>query len=105
MHASTEDKCDDTKDSFYEELDRVFYPFPKYHMNILFGDFNAKVGGGGIFKPTIENDRLHKTSKENRVRVANFSTTRNLVVMTKMFPHCNIHKHTSPDGNTRNQID
>jgi hypothetical protein len=32
------------KDSFYEELERVFDKFPKYHMKILLGDFNAKVG-------------------------------------------------------------
>jgi hypothetical protein len=30
-HAPTEEKGDDSKDSFYEELEGVFYPFPKYH--------------------------------------------------------------------------
>jgi hypothetical protein len=44
IHAPTEDKTDDVKDSFYEELERVFDKFPKYHMRILLGDFNAKVG-------------------------------------------------------------
>jgi hypothetical protein len=43
------------KDSFYEELERVFDKFPKYHMKILLGDFNAKVGKKDIFKPTIGN--------------------------------------------------
>jgi hypothetical protein len=38
------DKCDDTKDSFYEEIEGVFDQFLKYHMKILLGDFNAKVG-------------------------------------------------------------
>jgi hypothetical protein len=42
VHAPTEDKTDDVKDSFYEELERVFDKFPKYHMKILLGDFNAK---------------------------------------------------------------
>jgi hypothetical protein len=44
VHAPTEDKTDDVKDSFYEELERVFDIFPKYsyHMKILLGDFNAK---------------------------------------------------------------
>jgi hypothetical protein len=45
VHAPTEDKCDDIKDSFYEELEGVFDQFPKYHTKILLGDFNAKVGG------------------------------------------------------------
>jgi hypothetical protein len=54
VQAATEDKCNDTKDSFYEELDRVFGQFPKYDMNILLGDFNAKVRED-IFKSTIGN--------------------------------------------------
>jgi exonuclease III len=44
VRSPTEDKTDDVKDSFYEELQRVFDKFPKYHMKILLGDFNAKVG-------------------------------------------------------------
>jgi hypothetical protein len=42
VRVSTEDKIDDTKDSFYEELERVFNEFTKYHMKILLGDFSAK---------------------------------------------------------------
>jgi hypothetical protein len=41
------------KDRFYEELEYVFNKFPKYHMKILLGDFNAKVGREDIFKPTV----------------------------------------------------
>jgi hypothetical protein len=44
VHAQSEDKSDDSKDSFYEELKQVFDHFPRYHMKILLGDFNAKVG-------------------------------------------------------------
>jgi hypothetical protein len=35
VHAPTEDKTDDVLDSFYEELERVFHKFPKYHMKSL----------------------------------------------------------------------
>jgi hypothetical protein len=35
VHAPTEDKIDDVKDSFYDELERVFDKFPKCHMKIL----------------------------------------------------------------------
>jgi exonuclease III len=59
VHAPAEDKTDDVKGSFYEELERVFDKFPKYHMKILLGDFNAKVGKEDIFKPTIGNESLH----------------------------------------------
>jgi hypothetical protein len=44
VHAPKEDKTDDVKDSFYEEMERIFDKFPIYHMKILLGDFNAKVG-------------------------------------------------------------
>jgi hypothetical protein len=55
VHAPTEDKTDDVKDSLYEELERVFDKFVKCHMKILLGDFNAKVGKEDIFKPIIGN--------------------------------------------------
>jgi exonuclease III len=52
-------KTDDVKDSFYEELERIFDKFSKDHMKILLGDVNAKVGRGDIFKPTSGNESLH----------------------------------------------
>jgi hypothetical protein len=54
----TKGKTDDVKDSFYEELECVFGKFPKYHMKILLGNVNAKVGREDIFKPTIGNESL-----------------------------------------------
>ncbi|PNF19991.1 hypothetical protein B7P43_G08653 [Cryptotermes secundus] len=107
IHAQTEDKIDDIKDRLYEELEHVFDKFPKYPMKILLGDFNAKVWREDIFKPTIENESLHEISKDNRVRVAKFATSKNLTVKSTMFPHRNIHKFTwtSPDGKIHNQID
>jgi hypothetical protein len=50
--APSEDKSDDSKDSFYKELEQVFYHFPKYHTKILL-EFNAKVGRENIFKPKL----------------------------------------------------
>jgi len=60
--------------SFYEELEQIFYHFPKYHMKILFGDFKAKVGRENIFKPTIGNGSLHQDSNDNGVRIVHFAT-------------------------------
>jgi hypothetical protein len=107
VHAPTEDKIGDMKDRFYEELEQVLDKFPMYHMKILSGDFNAKVGREDIFKPTIGNESLHEISNDNGVRVVNFVTSKNLTVKSTMFPHRNIHEvtWTSPDGRTHNQID
>jgi len=107
VHAPSREKSDDSKDSFYEELEQVFDHFPKYHMKILLGDFNAKVGRENIFKPTIGNESLHQDSKNNGVKIVNFATSKNLFVKSIMFPNQNSHKYTwtSPDGKTHNQID
>jgi endonuclease/exonuclease/phosphatase family metal-dependent hydrolase len=98
---------DDIKDSFYEELGRVFDQLPRYNMKILLGEFNAKAGREDIFKSTIGNESSHKISNDNGVRVVNFATSKNLAVKSTMFPHHIIHKYTltSPDRKTHNQID
>jgi hypothetical protein len=90
VHAPTEDKTDDGKDSFYVELERVFDKFPKYHMEILLGDFNAKVGREDIFKPTTVNESLHEINNDSGVRLVNFATAKNFSVKSTMFPHRNI---------------
>jgi hypothetical protein len=103
VHAPREGKIDDIKDSLNEEIERVFDTLNQ--MKILL-DFNAKVGKVGIFKPTTGSNNLHKISNDNGVRVVNFATSKNLMIQSTMFPHCNIHKFTwmSPAGKTHNQI-
>ena len=103
VHAPSEEKSDESKDSFYEELKQVFDHFLKYHTKILLGDLNAKVGRENIFKQTTG----HQDSNDNGFRLVNFATSKNLVVKSTMFPHQNIHKYTwiSPDGKTHSQID
>jgi hypothetical protein len=95
------------KTVFCEELGKVFDHFPEYHVKILLGNFNAKVGRENIFKPTIGNESLPQDSNDNGVRIANFATSKNLVVKSMIFLHQNIRKYTwtSPDGKTHNQID
>ena len=87
VHAPSEEKSDNSKDSFYEELEQVSDHFPKYDMKILLGDFNAKVGRENICKPTIRNESLHQDGNNNGVRTVNFATSKNLVVNSTMFPH------------------
>jgi exonuclease III len=67
VYEPTEKKSDDSKDSFYEELEQVFNHFPKYHMKILLGDFNAKVGREDTFKPKTGKEILHDDSNDKNV--------------------------------------
>jgi hypothetical protein len=67
----TDDKIDVMRD-IYQEVDRVFYKFPKYQMKILL-DFSAKKRREDIFKPTVGKESLHEISNESGVRVVNFT--------------------------------
>jgi hypothetical protein len=100
IHAPREDKTNDIKNSFYEELEHVFDKFPKYHIKSLLGDFNAKIGREDILKPTTGNKSLHVIRNDNGVRVVNLPTSKNLTSKSTIFPHHNIRKFTwnSPDG-------
>jgi hypothetical protein len=91
------------KDRFYEELECVFDKFHKYHMKILLGDFNARVGREDIIKPTTGNESLHEIINDIGVRVVNFAISKNLTIQSTVFPHHNIHKFTLtyPDGNSQ----
>jgi hypothetical protein len=53
VHALTEDKIDDMKDSFNYELECVFDTFHKYHKKILLCDLSDKVG-----RKTFSNQQL-----------------------------------------------
>jgi hypothetical protein len=94
VRAPTEDKNYDIMDECYEELEREFYQFPKYHMKILLGDFNANIGREYTFETTIGNESLHEVSDDDddddddddEVGVVNFATSKILVVKSTMFP-------------------
>jgi hypothetical protein len=82
-----EEKSDDSKDSLMRKLINFFYHFLKFHMKILVGGFNAKVGRENIFKPTIGNESLRQVSKDNGDKIVKFVTVKYLVVKSKKFPH------------------
>jgi hypothetical protein len=101
VNVPTEDKIDYVKDSFYEELQRVFDKFPTYHMKILLGDFNAKVGREDIFKLTIVNKSLHEIRNDTGVRVVNSSknlavksTTSHITTSINILGHLQMEKPT-----------
>jgi hypothetical protein len=75
-------------------------------MKILLGDFNAEQSREYILKSTIGNESSHEISDDNEVIVVNFTTSKNLVVKSTAFPHCNIHEYTwtSPEGKTNTLI-
>ena len=79
VHAPSEEKSDDSKDSFYKELEQVFSLLPKHHIKSPLGDFNVKLGREDIFKLTIGNDGLHQDSDDKGAGIINLATLENLV--------------------------
>jgi hypothetical protein len=75
VHPPSEEKNDESKDCFfYEELEKVFDDFLKYHMEILLGDFStSRQFGMGVY-------HVYQASKDSVVGIVNFATSRNLVV-------------------------
>jgi hypothetical protein len=61
---SKQDKTDDLKCIYYQELRRVFDNFLKYHTNILLRDFNTKVGWEDILKQVTGNDKMGELPDE-----------------------------------------
>ena len=76
MRSPSEEKSDNSKDIFYEELERVFNHFPKHRTKIILGNFSAKVGRENTFKPRIGNESLHQDSNDNGVRKVNVATSK-----------------------------
>lgn len=106
-YAPTNDSAEDDKDRFYERLQSIIDAYPQRDINILMGDFNAKVGGDNSGYERIMGREGLGTMNENGERLADFCALNNLVIGGTVFPHKNIHKATwlSPDHITENQID
>jgi hypothetical protein len=74
--ASSEEKSDDSEDRICKELEQVFVHFPRYHVKIQLGDFNAKLWREGIFKLTIGYEGLRQDIKDDGVRIVNLAYQR-----------------------------
>jgi len=57
----------DTKDGVCEALEEVFGQLPKHHLKILLRIVKAMLERENIFKPTVLNPNLHKTTKDGGV--------------------------------------
>ncbi|KAK9752713.1 hypothetical protein QE152_g3940 [Popillia japonica] len=106
-HAHSEDKDEDIKTRFYEELDEVLNKIPKFDIKCLIGDMNAKVGREEEYSVTTGGKSLHKVSNDNGKRLIEFALENSMKIVSTAFDHKDIHKETwiAPNGLTKNQID
>jgi predicted DNA-binding protein YlxM (UPF0122 family) len=75
-HAPSQEKSDDSKYSFYEELKQVFNYFSQYNTKLHLEDFNKKLKREDIFKTTIGNESLHQDINDSGVRMVTLAQTR-----------------------------
>ena len=92
VHAPTEEKDDDEKDNFYEDLDQIYEECPKRDIKIILGDLNAKIGQEEVYRPIIGKYSLHTLSNDNGIRLMDFACSKNMVAASTLFNHKDIHK-------------
>lgn len=107
VHAPTEDKTEQEKEDFYEELENVFNLCQEYDMVTILGDFNAKIGREDEMRGTVGKYSMHENSNENGNLLIEFSVRNNLIIKSTCFPHKQIHLGTwkVPGSDIVNQID
>ena len=97
----------DVKYEFYDSLVRLYSLCLSYDTKELLGDFNAKLGRESVGSGSVGKHSMHEVSTDNSRRLADWATSRGLVISSKYFPHPKIHKAPwiSPGQRTKNQID
>jgi hypothetical protein len=65
VHVPTEEKYDESKETFYEKLDQIYHRAPAHDRKIIIGDLNAKIGKEELFRPTTGKWSLHDISNDN----------------------------------------
>jgi len=79
-YAPTEDKNNEVKSDFYEDLENAYDSLPGSTVKIIVGDLNAQIGRESSYRSTIGQESLLVTSNDNGVRVINFAVSKDPVV-------------------------
>ena len=106
-YAPTEDKEEEEKDSFYEELQKAVEETPAHDVLLILGNLNAKVGTNNEGKEATMGRHGWGVMNNNGSRLIDFYQENKLTIGGTIFQHKNIHKiiWKSPDGHTQNQKD
>jgi hypothetical protein len=87
IHAPTNDSEEESKDQFYEQLERAYAACPSHDVKLVMGDVNAKVGRETAHQSTISKHSLHGRTNENGLRLVDFATGRQMAIKSTFFMH------------------
>jgi len=85
-YASTEERDDEKKNAFYDDLELLYDSLPRNSVKIIIRDLNAQIGRESHYKPTIGQNSLHLLSNDNGMRIINFATSKDLTVSSTHSP-------------------
>ena len=104
-YAPKNDKDDQEKENFYENLE-VCNRIPRHGMVIIMGDFNAQMGKQE-HQQVVGPYAIHDISNENDNMLTHIAIRNRLIIKSTMFPHKYINLGTwrIPGSNEVNQID
>ena len=107
VYAPTNDAEDESKEEFYEQLQREVVATPRHDILIVMGDLNAKIGQDNEGWEKVMGQHGLGRMNENGERLATFCGNNDLVIGGSLFKHKDIHKitWTSPNARDQNQID
>lgn len=98
-YAPAEASPEEEKESFYDQLDKALGSCPRSGINVIMGDFNAKICTEEVFRLTIREHCLHEETNKNGRLLINFAASKKLVVSSTLFPrkrHVSIRAHGVP---------
>ncbi|CAH2103439.1 unnamed protein product [Euphydryas editha] len=105
IYAPTEMAPKDTKETFYEDLEKTLTSAHK--KIVLMGDFNGQIGERLPNEDSILGHFSTGKRNDNGQRLLNLAQTHNLKILNSFFKKNRNRKWTwiSPDGNVKNEID
>jgi len=87
IYVPTEDKEEEIKEQFYEELQRTQDRVPGHDATIILGDMNTKLGKEKVFSQLVGSHTLHNISNENGEMVANYAINNDMFPVRTNFQH------------------